>query len=136
MSVFDAVTASRFAAASPFGPLVCFAVKEPVVKTVVVKEVRADDVAPPCGTESLVRRLCRACLGKRVTVVVEANGKTACLRAVLSDVGRDFIQLTLLEDHEDTPILIPLRNVAAIQCDTTSGTICDFFDDHRHDDSP
>lgn len=137
MSFLDATIASRFGFCSPFatGPLVCFAVKKPVVETVVVKKIEAAEVEPPCGTESLVRRLCRRCVGKRATIVVECNGKTACLRVFLADVGRDFIEVHLPGDNSDTPVLIPLSHVCAIQCNTASGTICDFFThDHKGDE--
>lgn len=129
MSVLDAIIASRLGVCAPFAPppFVCFAVRdEPVVKTIVVKKVEAVEVEPPCGTESLVRRLCRKCVGKRATIVAECNGKTACLRVFLADVGRDFIEVHLPGDG-DTPVFIPLKNVCAIQCNTASGTICDFF---------
>lgn len=131
MSVLDSILASRLGFCPPLlaPPLICFKVPavEPVVKTVIIKKIEAVEVEPPCGTESLVRRLCRKCVGKRATIVVECNGKTACLRVFLRDVGRDFIEVVLPDDREDTPVLIPLRNVCAVQCNTAQGTICDAF---------
>lgn len=110
-------------------PFICPPFFKAPAKTVVV--VKAEPVAEVrrCGVESLVRRLCRECVGRNATIVVECNGTTACLRVFLRDVGRDFIEVILPRDGggAERPVLIPLSRVCAIQCNTRRGRICEEF---------
>lgn len=70
-------------------------------------------------SSSLFGDLCR-CLGEKITIILEGDGKEGVLRGTLADVTRHLIRLVLSHDNEvcetGAVVTVPMPKIAAFCC--------------------